>query len=98
VALGSEPRLVILRERLAAERADGASFSQAWEQAEAEALEGLAGHDRSSWNGVLSSTREAWRSAYYGSRSSRVAWALGELEAYAADGELEPLAYELPAA
>jgi hypothetical protein len=61
VALGSEPRLVILRERLAAERARGASFSAAWEKARAEVLGGLSPFDNASWASVLS--RRAWPGA-----------------------------------
>ena len=96
VALGPEPRLVELRRCLEQQRADGAPFSQAWRRARAEALAGLSAFDRSSWAGVLLSTREAWRSAYYVSSSSQVAW-VAELEAYATDGELDALRYE-PAA
>jgi hypothetical protein len=92
VALGSAPRLVILRERLAAERDSGAPFSEAWERAEAEALAGLPGHELHTWIRALATTRWAWRAAYEG-RSSRVAWAMAELEAFSSDGELEPLAH-----
>jgi hypothetical protein len=98
VAVPSEPRLAELRERLAAERADGASFGAAWQRARAEALAGLSSFDKTTWASVLLQTRAAWRSAYYGGRSSRVEGAVTELETYAADGELDALRYELPAA
>src|SRR4051812_39253296 len=97
VALVTEPRLVVLRERLEAERADGSTFRAAWKAARTEALAGLPRHEQDAWAGVLKATRSAWRSSYYGGRSSRVSWAMTELEAYAADGELESLGYE-PAA
>ena len=41
VELASEPRLVVLRERLEAERADGAPFAEAWPRVRPERLDGL---------------------------------------------------------
>jgi hypothetical protein len=94
VAVGSEPRLVALREQLEAERADGAAFSEAWDRASAQVLASVAtSWERDTWSRVLVTTRWAWRAAYEG-RSSRVGVAMRELEAYAADGELEALRYE----
>lgn len=93
MALVSEPRLVVLRERLAAEREQGTDFPSAWELARAELLNGIsAGWERGLWSSVLASTAWAWETAYEG-RSSRLWVVLAELEAYAADGELEPLSY-----
>jgi hypothetical protein len=97
VALVSEPRLVVLRERLEAERADGAAFSEAWPRARTELLDGLGHWWRELWLPVLNATEDAWRRAYEGGRSSRVECAVTELEAYA-DSGLEPLRYELPLA
>jgi hypothetical protein len=79
VALASEPRLVQLREQLAAERAAGAAFTDAWERARGEVLSGLVAWEREAWSSVLITTRWAWRSAYYRS-SSGPAW-VTELEA-----------------
>lgn len=96
--LATEPRLVALRLALEAERASGADFSDAWQRASTGLMaDVLGGADRWVWSGVLVATREAWRRAYEGGRSSTVEAAVTELAAYAADGELRALRYE-PAA
>ena len=97
MGIATEPRLVVLRERLQAERADGAAFGPAWKAARAEVLLGLTGAERNAWMSVLANTRWAWRSAYYGGRSSSRADCMAELEGFAADTEVKPLHYE-PAA
>lgn len=93
MASASDPRLVTLREHLSAARADEAPFGVAWEQARAELLADLSHPERKSWTVVLAATRPAWRAAYYGGASGRVD-CVTALEAFAADGELEPLRHE----
>ena len=72
VGLWSEPRLAVLRERLEAERADGAPFAEASPRVRTELLDGLGPWWRELWLPVLNATEDAWRRAYEGGRSSRV--------------------------
>ena len=91
-ALGTDPRLVALRQRLAAARADGVAFSEAWPCGEQLVLAGLGRHERASWRLALHATRGAWQAAYEGQPSSRVDSLVAWLQTWAQDGELPPMA------
>ncbi|WP_445151135.1 sigma factor-like helix-turn-helix DNA-binding protein [Baekduia sp. Peel2402] len=53
-----------LRLALAAGRASGRSFEEAWTAAAAVALSKLPPREADEWRGVFASTRDGWRSAY----------------------------------
>jgi hypothetical protein len=90
-ALPADPRLARLRVLLSQARACGVDFASAWPAARGAALRGLSRFDRETYSRALAGTEEAWRSAYEGTESSRVDWAVSELGAYASDGELASL-------
>ena len=95
-ALRADPRLAQLRQHLAAARAQGQDFSEAWAAGQQLVLTGLRRHERHDWRLVLHGTREAWARAYEGQPSSRVDCAVAELEGYTTDcedGHLHPLAW-----
>ena len=87
-ALGTDPRPAALRQRLAAARADGVAFSEAWPCGEQLVLAGLGRHERASWRVALHATRSAWQAAYEGQPSSRVDSLVAWLQTWAqGDGE-----------
>lgn len=65
----------VLRERLAAARADGVSFEEAWPVA-LEAAVSTVQWEREEWIEALSGTVEAWRAAWERRDTTRPEWAL----------------------
>jgi hypothetical protein len=90
-ALCADSRLAQLRQHLAGARDHGAPFSEAWAAGQQLVLGGLAAHEGQDWRLALHATRGAREAAYQGQPSSRVDWAVAELEGYASDGELDHL-------
>jgi hypothetical protein len=91
---GPDPRLVALREQLAAARARGESFQVAWAAGLASIPRARIGRERMLRDGViraLDATREHWERAYERAPAARVDRAVAELEGYATDGELAAL-------
>jgi hypothetical protein len=82
---GTDPRLARLRQHLAAARAEGRDFSEAWAGGRQLVLTGLTAHQRQDWRVALHATREAWARAYEGQPSTRLDWAATELESFAQD-------------
>ena len=91
-ALCADPRLAKLRQHLAAVRARGEDFTEAWPRSQQLVMAGLGRHERGAWRLALHATRDAWQAAYEGQPSSRVDQLVARLEAWAQDGELPPMA------
>jgi hypothetical protein len=98
VELACDPRLAELRRRLAAARAQGVPFSDAWGAATALVLAGASQFDAKMVYGpALAATAWAWQAAYTSVPPTRLESATTELWTFSTDGELGYLAYE-PAA
>ena len=73
-----------LRQRLAAARADGQPWEQAWHEAMAALLAPLGEWHATQLHVVLAGTEQAWRRAYERAPSTQLDQAALELEAFAA--------------
>lgn len=89
--LGADPRLTELRERLARARDFAVDFAAAWEPAVAAALADTTAFERAIYERALEGTRTSWEAAYLRQPATGVDRAVSELEAFAADGELDSL-------
>jgi hypothetical protein len=84
--LGTDPRLAKLRAHLAAARAQGLDFSEAWDGGRQLVLAGMASwRERQDYSAVLAATRASWCAAYEGQPSDRVDDAATVLAAFAQD-------------
>jgi len=89
----TDRRLVERRLGLAEARRQGVRFEVAWPLALADALRGAFQWEADVYRAALCGTRCSWEAAYTGAPSTRLECAATELEAHAADAELDPLSH-----